>query len=321
MHELVTDPLYWILLLQAALVIGLVAVLLKQSRLLRHQEEERQWTASGLDRVQELQREQERSLLAALGSVGEGQRQSAELQERRTLLQISRLYQALERRFGEMQKHLADDSGNLRVNLTERHEQLQQALEKLLGDSRVAQQEGISGGMERIGRQLMEGLEHNAKEVGGRLQQLANSTDSRLREISGQVDKRLNEGFERTAETFSRVLEHLSRIDEAQKRITELSNNVVSLQEVLADKRSRGAFGEVQLHALVDNLLPASSYALQHTLSNGSRADCMHPEKARPGDDFVGIDVYATVRKFGLPIEVLTDREQRQNRYSFVFIT
>jgi predicted metal-binding protein len=52
-----------------------------------------------------------------------------------------------------------------------------------------------------------------------------------------------------------------------------------------------------------------------------SRADCMHPEKARPGDDFVGIDVYATVRKFGLPIEVLTDREQRQDRYSFVFIT
>jgi len=52
-----------------------------------------------------------------------------------------------------------------------------------------------------------------------------------------------------------------------------------------------------------------------------SRADCMHPEKARPGDDFVGIDVYATVRKFGLPIEVLTDREQRQDRYSLVFIT
>jgi predicted metal-binding protein len=52
-----------------------------------------------------------------------------------------------------------------------------------------------------------------------------------------------------------------------------------------------------------------------------SRVDCVHPDKARPGDDFVGIDVYATVRKFGLPIEVLTDREQRQDRYSFVFIT
>jgi predicted metal-binding protein len=52
----------------------------------------------------------------------------------------------------------------------------------------------------------------------------------------------------------------------------------------------------------------------------GSRRDCVNPEKARPGDDFVGIDVYATVRGFGLPIEVLSDREQRQDRYSFVFI-
>ena len=71
------------------------------------------------------------------------------------------------------------------------------------------------------------------------------------------------------------MLEHLTRIDEAQKRITELSSNVVSLQEVLADKRSRGAFGEVQLNALVRNLMPESSFSLQHTLSNGTRADCV----------------------------------------------
>ncbi len=51
-----------------------------------------------------------------------------------------------------------------------------------------------------------------------------------------------------------------------------------------------------------------------------SRQDCANPEKARPGEDFLGIDVYATVRKFGLPIEVLTHREQRQDRYAFVFL-
>ncbi|MBC7247421.1 MAG: DUF2284 domain-containing protein [Actinobacteria bacterium] len=51
-----------------------------------------------------------------------------------------------------------------------------------------------------------------------------------------------------------------------------------------------------------------------------SRRECAHPEKARPGEDFLGIDVYATVRRFGLPIEVLTHREQRQNRYAFVFL-
>jgi DNA recombination protein RmuC len=129
--------------------------------------------------------------------------------------------------------------------------------------------------MEGIGRQMMAGLESNAKSVGVRLERLADSTDHRLREISGQVEKRLNEGFDRTNETFSRVLEHLTRIDEAQRRITELSKNVVSLQEVLSDKRSRGAFGEVQLNSLVRNIMPESSFSLQHTLSNGNRADCI----------------------------------------------
>jgi DNA recombination protein RmuC len=104
---------------------------------------------------------------------------------------------------------------------------------------------------------------------------LTSTTDSRLKEISGQVEQRLSEGFQKTTETFSRVLEHLTRIDEAQKKITELSSNVVSLQEVLTDKRSRGAFGEVQLAGLVANVLPESAYELQATLSNGTRVDCL----------------------------------------------
>ncbi|NOQ68771.1 MAG: DNA recombination protein RmuC, partial [Gammaproteobacteria bacterium] len=57
--------------------------------------------------------------------------------------------------------------------------------------------------------------------------------------------------------------------------IDELSSNVVSLQEVLTDKRSRGAFGEVQMAGLIRNVMPEGSYALQHTLSNGMRVDCI----------------------------------------------
>jgi DNA recombination protein RmuC len=89
------------------------------------------------------------------------------------------------------------------------------------------------------------------------------------------VEKRLDEGFRKTTETFTQVLNHLTRIDEAQKKITELSSNVLSLQEILSDKRSRGAFGEVQLHALIRNLMPESSFSLQHVLSNENRVDCM----------------------------------------------
>ncbi len=107
---------------------------------------------------------------------------------------------------------------------------------------------------------------------------------TQLGEIGGRVDERLAEGFEKTTETFGRVLSHLARIDEAQKRITELSSNVVSLKEILGDKRSRGALGETQLAALVRNLLPEGSFALQHTLPNGTRVDCLLRLPAPTGD-------------------------------------
>ncbi|MEO5703348.1 MAG: DNA recombination protein RmuC, partial [Gammaproteobacteria bacterium] len=64
-------------------------------------------------------------------------------------------------------------------------------------------------------------------------------------------------------------------IDEAQKKIDGLTTNVVSLQELLGDKRSRGAFGEVQLENLVRNILPQQAYVMQHVLSTGVRADCV----------------------------------------------
>ena len=70
-------------------------------------------------------------------------------------------------------------------------------------------------------------------------------------------------------------MSRLAVIDEAQKKIEGLATNVVSLQEILGDKRSRGAFGEVQLEALVRNSLPPDAYAFQHTLKGGARADCV----------------------------------------------
>jgi DNA recombination protein RmuC len=67
----------------------------------------------------------------------------------------------------------------------------------------------------------------------------------------------------------------LATIDEAQKKIENLTGSVVTLQELLGDKRARGAFGEVQLEALVRNVLPANAYAMQATLSSGVRVDCV----------------------------------------------
>ncbi len=123
--------------------------------------------------------------------------------------------------------------------------------------------------------ELAKTLSKSSEQMTKRIDSLTESTDKRLQEISGQVEKRLSEGFEKTTKTFSDILQRLALIDDAQKKITELSSNVVSLQEVLNDKRSRGAFGEVQLNSLIRNVLPEQSFKLQHTLSNGKIADCV----------------------------------------------
>ncbi len=99
--------------------------------------------------------------------------------------------------------------------------------------------------------------------------------DTRLGEIAGKVNERLDEGFKKTNETFVSVMTRLATIDEAQKKIESLTGSVVGLQELLGDKRARGAFGEVQLEGLVRNVLPPSAYDMQFTLSTGVRADCV----------------------------------------------
>ncbi len=118
-------------------------------------------------------------------------------------------------------------------------------------------------------------LRHAAAQIATSLETLTKTVDARHEQISGRVTERLEEGFKKTNETFVSVMARLATIDEAQKKIDGLTTNVVSLQELLGDKRSRGAFGEIQLEGLVQNILPPASYDFQYTLSNGNRADCV----------------------------------------------
>jgi len=126
---------------------------------------------------------------------------------------------------------------------------------------------------------LHEGLTKQGDRLGGHLNELRESVaaklDARLDQISSRVSERLDEGFKKTNETFVSVMQRLATIDEAQKKIETLTGSVVSLQELLGDKKTRGAFGEVQLEALVRNTLPTSAFSMQHTLSSGARADCV----------------------------------------------
>ncbi|MCC5791801.1 MAG: DNA recombination protein RmuC [Legionellaceae bacterium] len=129
--------------------------------------------------------------------------------------------------------------------------------------------------MKEVREQLQASFTQHAGSLTSHLQSLTQEIRDHLQRLSQQVNQRLQEGFEKTSTTFTDVVKRLAIIDEAQKRITELSTHVVSLQDVLTDKRSRGAFGEVQLESLIANMIPANHYKMQHSLSNGKRVDCM----------------------------------------------
>ena len=151
--------------------------------------------------------------------------------------------------------------------------------------------EGLARQTDRIGeharadRELLQrGLTAASMQLSRGMQALTQSVDGRLDTLSGQVSQRLDEGFRKTNETFASVMARLATIDEAQKKIDGLTTNVVSLQALLGDKRARGAFGEVQLEALVQNILPPDAFAFQAALPNGSRVDCLLSLPAPTGD-------------------------------------
>ena len=171
----------------------------------------------------------------------------------------------------ELTQQSAELKEQLQQNLTEhrsRFDERQMATLKILQDT-------LQKGVQENRQQVKEALADYAKELGKRVDQLTLTTETRLKEINQQVEKRLAEGFEKTNETFGDVIKRLALIDAAQKKISELSGSVMNLQEILNDKRSRGTFGEVQLSALIRNMIPEQHFSFQYQLSNHRRPDCM----------------------------------------------
>lgn len=149
------------------------------------------------------------------------------------------------------------------ASLSQTRETVLEKLHVTLAEQGKAEQELIQATMRHATLQLTTSIESLSKVV-----------DTRLEEISGKVSERLDEGFKKTNDTFVRVMERLATIDKAQEKIDGLTTNVVSLQALLGDKRSRGAFGEVQLEGLVRNVMPTGTYEMQYALPNSTRVDC-----------------------------------------------
>ena len=116
------------------------------------------------------------------------------------------------------------------------------------------------------------------KSVNDDFEALNRKIEGRLDLMNAKVEERLAKGFEETTKTFGSVLERLGKIDEAQKKIEALSSNVVSLQDILTDKKSRGIFGEVQLYQILASVFGEKNdrtYQKQYKLSNNTMVDAM----------------------------------------------
>ncbi len=121
-----------------------------------------------------------------------------------------------------------------------------------------------------------------------------------LTEMQERMKETLHGSSKQTATSLTALQERLGVIDKAQDNITKLSGDVLSLQDILSNKQTRGAFGEIQLQDIVSKALPPDSYAWQATLSNGKRADCLIHLPNPPGpiviDSKFPLEAYEALR-------------------------
>ena len=179
----------------------------------------------------------------------------------------------------KLQHALSTQLHQVHIDLQQLFQSGQHGIYEKIAQGHLSSQRLISDTVQRQMSDVREQIGHSFTQHAGaltsHLQSLTEEIRTHLHSLTQQVNHRLTEGFEKTSSTFIDVVKRLTIIDEAQKKITELSSHVVSLQDILVDKRARGAFGEVQLAALIANMIPASHYSLQYTLSNQKRADCI----------------------------------------------
>jgi DNA recombination protein RmuC len=157
--------------------------------------------------------------------------------------------------------------------------------------------QALADGQER----LAGGLHHVSEAQAHSQTAMLQVMEQRLAEVQRQMGESLQGSALRTARSLGDLHQRLETIDRAQANIEKLSGNVLSLQDILSNKQTRGAFGEIQLHDIVLKALPSDSYTMQATLSNGRRADCLIHLPNPPGpivvDSKFPLEAYEALRR------------------------
>ena len=161
----------------------------------------------------------------------------------------------------------------------------------------IKQLQALSDGQERLSGGLHHVSEANAKAQTNMLALM----EQRLAQVQQQLSENMHGSARRTAQSLGDLQQRLATIDKAQENITKLSGDVLSLQDILSNKQTRGAFGEIQLHDIVIKALPQDSFTMQATLSNGRRADCIIHLPNPPGpiaiDSKFPLEAYEAMRR------------------------
>ena len=155
----------------------------------------------------------------------------------------------------------------------------------------------LGDGQER----LSGGLHHVSETQAVSQSAMLKVMEQRLAEVQRQMGESLHGTATRTARSLGELQQRLETIDKAQANIEKLSGNVLSLQDILSNKQTRGAFGEIQLHDIVQKALPKDAFTMQATLSNGRRADCLIHLPNPPGpiviDAKFPLEAYEALRR------------------------
>ena len=167
-----------------------------------------------------------------------------------------------------------------------------------------AQVQMLSNGQQ----QLVGGLNSVSEAQAMQQKQTLQLMEQRLAAVTEAMNVNLSNSARNTAQSLGELQQRLQTIDKAQENITKLSGDVLSLQDILSNKQTRGAFGEIQLTDIVGKALPSDSYSLQATLSNGKRADCLVHLPNPPGpiaiDSKFPLEAYEALRNAGSDWEV-----------------
>lgn len=170
--------------------------------------------------------------------------------------------------------------------------------------------QALGEGQER----LAGGLHHVSENQAVSQTAMLHVMEQRLAEVSRQMGESLHGTSTRTARSLGELQQRLETIDKAQANIEKLSGNVLSLQDILSNKQTRGAFGEIQLNDIVQKALPSDAYTMQATLSNGKRADCLIHLPNPPGPIVVDakfpLEAYESLRRADSPRAVTEAQAQ-----------